>query len=42
MKKSDEIDNSYESEYDKSTFVSGPKLVLCHYCKKEYLLPAYE
>ena len=38
----DEIDNSYESECDKSTYECGPKLILCDYCKKEYLLPAYE
>ena len=38
----DEIDNSFESEYDKSTYECGPKLLLCNYCKKEYLLPAYE
>jgi uncharacterized protein (UPF0305 family) len=32
-----EIDDSYESEYDKSE----PKLLLCSYCKNEYLLPNY-
>ena len=26
----------------KSTYECGPKLILCDYCKKEYLLPAYE
>jgi hypothetical protein len=41
MKVINEIDNSYESEYDKSTFVSGPKLLLCDYCKNEYKLPSY-
>jgi predicted aldo/keto reductase-like oxidoreductase len=37
-----EIDDSFESDYDKSTYECGPKLILCDYCKKEYLLPAYE
>jgi hypothetical protein len=37
----DEIDNSFESDYDKSTYECGPKLILCDYCKKEYLLPSY-
>jgi ribosomal protein S26 len=41
MKIIDEIDESFESEYDKSTYEQGPKLLLCDYCKKEYLLPAY-
>jgi len=38
----DMIDESFESDYDKSTYEQGPKLLLCDYCKKEYLLPAYE
>lgn len=38
----DEIDDSYESEHDKSTYKDGPKLILCDYCKKEYLLPSYK
>ena len=42
MKIIDEIDDSFESEYDKSTYEQGPKLLLCDYCKKEYLLPSYE
>ena len=33
----DEIDNSYESEYDKQE----PKLLLCSYCSKEYNIPSY-
>jgi len=37
----DEIDDSFESEHDKSTYEYGPKLLLCDYCKKEYLLPSY-
>ena len=32
-----EIDDSYESEYDKHE----PRLLLCDYCTKEYLIPAY-
>jgi hypothetical protein len=31
-----EIDDSYESEYDKQ----GPKLLLSDYCQKEYLIPS--
>ena len=42
MKVIDEIDDSFESEYDKSTYEQGPKLLLCGYCQKEYHLPAYE
>ena len=38
----DEIDDSFESDYDKSTYESGPKLILCEYCQKEYLLPSYQ
>jgi hypothetical protein len=34
----DEIDISFENECDKSTYEQGPKLLLCNYCKKEYLL----
>jgi hypothetical protein len=41
MKIIDEIDDSFESEHDKSTYECGPKLILCDYCKKEYLLPSY-
>ena len=36
-----EIDDSFESDYDKSTYEYGPRLILCDYCAKEYLLPAY-
>ncbi|HEX9318213.1 MAG TPA: hypothetical protein VF884_04690 [Nitrososphaeraceae archaeon] len=32
-----EIDDSFESEYDKQE----PKLLLCNYCKKEYLIPSW-
>ena len=32
----DEIDDSFESDYDKVTY-EGPKLILCDYCQKEYL-----
>lgn len=32
-----EIDDSFESEYDKAE----PKLLLCGYCQKEYLIPRY-
>jgi hypothetical protein len=42
MKIIDEIDDSFESEYDKSTNEQGPKLLLCEHCQKEYLLPAYQ
>ena len=42
MKIIDEIDASFESDYDKSTYEQGPKLLLCDYCHKEYLLPAYQ
>jgi uncharacterized protein with PIN domain len=38
----DEIDNSFESDYDRSTYEYGPNLLLCDYCKKEYLLPSYK
>ncbi|MDQ5868262.1 MAG: hypothetical protein M3530_00885 [Thermoproteota archaeon] len=38
----DEIDDSFESEHDKSTYEYGPKLLLCNYCAKEYLLPSYK
>jgi hypothetical protein len=38
----EEIDASFESESDKSTYEQGPKLLLCNYCKKEYLLPSYK
>jgi hypothetical protein len=33
-----EIDDSYESEYDKSE----PRLLLCDYCQKEYMIPGYQ
>jgi hypothetical protein len=33
----EEIDDSYESEYEKQE----PKLLLCDYCQKEYLIPSY-
>ena len=42
MKIIDEIDESFESDYDKSTYEQGPKLLLCDYCQKEYLLPSYK
>ena len=42
MKIIDEIDDSFESEYDKSTYEQGHKLLLCDYCQKEYLLPSYK
>ena len=42
MKIIDEIDDSFESDYDKSTYECGPKLILCDYCQKEYLLPLYK
>lgn len=33
----DEIDDSYESEYDKHE----PRLLLCSFCTKEYNIPSY-
>jgi hypothetical protein len=36
-----ELDNSYESEADKTTYLDGPKLLLCDYCQKEYQIPSY-
>jgi hypothetical protein len=33
-----EINNSYESEYDKSE----SRLLLCNYCQTEYLIPTYQ
>ncbi len=33
----DEIDNSYESEYDKHE----PRLLLCDSCNKEFQIPGY-
>ena len=42
MKIIDEIDDSFESDCDKSTYEYGPKLLLCDYCQKEYLLPSYK
>jgi hypothetical protein len=41
MKIIDEVDDSFERECDKSTYECGPKLILCDYCKNEYLLPSY-
>ena len=41
MKIIDEIDDSFESDYDKNTYECGPKLLLCDYCQKEHLLPSY-
>ena len=38
--KLDEIDNSFESDLDNSTYEQGPKLILCDYCQKEYLIPS--
>ena len=37
-----EIDDSFESDCDKSTYECGPMLILCDYCAKEYLLPSYK
>jgi hypothetical protein len=37
----DEIDNSIESELDRSTYEQGPKLILCDSCSKEYLVPIW-
>ena len=42
MKIIDEKDDSFESDCDKSTYEYGPKLLLCDYCQKEYLLPSYK
>ena len=33
----DEIDDSFESEYDKHQ----PRLLLCSFCTKEYNIPSY-
>ena len=33
----DEIDDSFESEYDKHE----PRLLLCSFCKMEYNIPSY-
>jgi hypothetical protein len=33
-----ELDDSYESEYDKHE----PGLLLCDYCQKEYIIPGYQ
>jgi hypothetical protein len=41
MQMLDDIDNSFESELDRSTYESGPKLTLCNYCQKEYLIPSW-
>jgi hypothetical protein len=40
--KLNELDNSYPSEADKTTYYDGPKLLLCGYCTREYLVPGYE
>jgi hypothetical protein len=37
----DDIDSSFESELDRSTYEQGPKLILCDYCQKEYMIPGY-
>jgi hypothetical protein len=37
----DEIDGSFESELDRSTYEQGPKLILCDYCSRAYLMPSY-
>jgi hypothetical protein len=37
----EDIDNSFGSELDRSTYESGPKLILCNYCQKEYLIPSW-
>ena len=38
-----EIDDIFESDYDKENLsIVALSLILCNYCKKEYLLPAYE
>lgn len=34
----DDVNNSYESEHDKQEH----RLLLCDYCKREYLNPGYE
>jgi hypothetical protein len=36
-----EINDPYESEYYKTKYQEGPKLMLCDYCKKEYVIPGY-
>lgn len=41
MQMLDEIDNSFESDLDKSTYEQGRKLILCDYCQKEYLIPSW-
>jgi hypothetical protein len=40
--KLDELDNSYESEADRTTYLDGPKLLLCFYCTRKYLVPGFE
>ena len=32
-----EIDDSFESDYDKKE----PRLMICIYCQKEYLIPSF-
>jgi len=32
-----EIDDSFESDYDKKE----PRLMICRYCQKEYLIPSF-
>jgi hypothetical protein len=34
----EEINDSYESEYDKDE----PRLILCDYCQKEFLITGYK
>jgi hypothetical protein len=36
-----ELDNSYESEADKTTYLNGPKLLLCDYCQREYMITSF-
>jgi len=42
MKIINEIDDSFDSDYDKSTYEGGQKLPLCDYWQKDYLLPSYK
>lgn len=37
----DDVDNSFESELDKSKYEQGPKLILCNYCQKEHFIPSW-
>ncbi len=36
-----EIDDSYERECDRQDYITGPRLLLCGYCQKEYQIPGY-